>query len=243
MHTRKDSAAFTLIELLVVVLIIGILAALLLPALAKAKAAAQETTCKNNLHEIEMAEVMYATDNHGYYAQPSDTVRWPTVLLPEYGKNTNILKCPTDVARAYPANKGGPGTIDDAERSYIMNGWGEIVTENNTNRFGDLHDTDIIHPAETIVFSEKVNTIGDFWIDYKDVNEGNDDNIANEISHGMHGGSRPSKAGGCNDACADGGVRYFSFGMDISPVDWWFIYDQNRNDPQYTTDLLPQLVP
>jgi len=238
MRACKPREAFTLIELLVVIIIIAILASLLLPALAKAKATAQQTSCKSNLKQLALANAGYATDNKGKYVYDSDVNHWCNLLYYEYGKNTNILKCPTDVGRGKPATQAGTGA-DNAVRSYIMNGWDELFGY-ESSRSGDMKETLMVHPSETIVLGEKQHDQPDFWMDYLESN----DNIKDKIQHGMHGTStKPTKSGGHNDACGDCSVRYKGFGTDISPVNWWFVFDTNRSSSTYTTLMLPLLTP
>lgn len=86
---KKRLKKFTLIELLVVIAIIAILAALLLPALSRAKRIAKEIICANNLKQLGLGVLNYATDSNAYYPDrsvpcPNGTLRYRGRLYPNF---------------------------------------------------------------------------------------------------------------------------------------------------------------
>lgn len=93
-------SGFTLVELLVVIAIIGILAAMLLPALSKARESARRSACVNNLKELGIILAMYSGENHGKYPPLQDQMGVPafegSIVYPEYLSDTSLLACPSD---------------------------------------------------------------------------------------------------------------------------------------------------
>lgn len=108
---------FTLVELLVVVAIIGLLIALLLPALQQSRAAARSAACKSNMRQIGLAVQMYANNHNGRFpltAHAGTTSSWVYSLGPYLENVDNIRICPDEPKAAERlANKSTSYVLND----------------------------------------------------------------------------------------------------------------------------------
>jgi prepilin-type N-terminal cleavage/methylation domain-containing protein/prepilin-type processing-associated H-X9-DG protein len=150
-QNKRRRRGFTLIELLVVIALIAILAALLLPALARAKQRGQQTACLNNSRQQALAVLMYADENTDLLLPVAlndangNEVDWPALLDP-WLKTPNLHLCPDDLV--------------SKQNSYGLNELG----------FADLTDPDVttltrlaaVHTATVTVMLGDVGTEDDY---------------------------------------------------------------------------------
>jgi len=124
----RRAFCFTLIELLVVVEIIAILAAMLMPALNKAKQAANTSSCKGNLKQLGLCVLMYAGDMKEYSVTPASSGSSPWAILNTWNYLTNLklMDCKGDSTRTPNLNEygswyNGYAAWSKPNRSYVFN--------------------------------------------------------------------------------------------------------------------------
>lgn len=195
-RTGKKSRGFTLIELLVVIGIIGILMALLLPALGKARAQGNWVKCQSNLKQIGVYLQLYASVSRGWPFPPnlganiSREKRWPIHVFDPPVWNPPIMLCPSDLEPA-------------EEHSYLLNDHLFLHRLKVFSSVGDGQST-----SNVILIGEKRSDYPDYYMNKSD--------YATRVEPYRHG-----LKNGSNYLFLDGSVRTLDRKRAVVGLDPW----------------------
>ncbi len=187
----RQRRGFTLVELLVVIAIVGVLLALLLPAVQAGRAAARRTMCANNMRQVALAMILHCDAHRGRFPGTTHTVgagkeAWIFTLAPYMEK--------MDAARMCPDDPFLEERFEEKQTSYVLNAYitDEIKAgQTNRNRLRSTSQTIMLFEIASHVAPDKfADHVHSFqWMKTSDILKGKAlDVITNEISIDRHHG-------------------------------------------------------
>jgi prepilin-type N-terminal cleavage/methylation domain-containing protein/prepilin-type processing-associated H-X9-DG protein len=202
---------FTLIELLVVIAIIAILAAILFPVFARARAKARQNNCLSNVKQIMLAVLMYVQDYDEFFPNTAGGQTMFTTILPPYTKNTQLFVCPEDL-------NGGTSQWFGISYSYTWD-----IVQGQEGIFGSppVGLRNLQNPANTIVVADGAPNGYGFWYNVAKTYPYSWDGLAVRHNNGVNGG------------WADGHAKFVSTGpqpacaVNGTGCDWYPIPESN----------------